>query len=159
MDTQAAFASMDDLGTLEDNFDTLENLEDLEMFDTPRPVPDSADLIEGGVRKRPFCNGFTGCGRINGKRSSLLNKLRLSNPLHDASSQTARAKRPFCNGFYGCGNPGKRIVIRHTYQPLRNAAALLKKRSLCKSTSCLNDAGEITDAWMQSMRTLLNKKA
>ena len=88
------------------------------------------------VSKRPFCNGFFGCGRVNGKRSVLLNKLHLSrNELHEPSlfsddSSSSRSKRPFCNGFFGCGNPGKRIVFRSPNGEY-TSAELVQKRFIC----------------------------
>ena len=64
--------SLEDIEKLKTDLTVLAKLEkdrDNGVFNTR---VDSDDFrAEPAVRKRPFCNGFTGCGRI-GKRSSLL---------------------------------------------------------------------------------------
>lgn len=124
--------------------------------------PSGEDIIEGGVRKRPFCNGFTGCGRT-GKRTSsaILNALRLSESVHDASSQISspRSKRPFCNGFFGCGNPRKRIIIRHTYHQPGSMVQEADKRALCTSYGCRNMEQALPLPWLRSMKTMFNEQA
>ena len=160
-----SYASIKDLSTLKDRFRTLDSFDDMDMFDSPPAMNDeSSEIIEGGVRKRPFCNGFTGCGRISGKRTSsnslLLNSLRLSDSLHEAKpASSARSKRPFCNGFYGCGNPGKRIVIRHTYRQPGSMLQIPNRRSACGPLGCRSEDSLFNHPWIQRMRTLLSQKA
>ena len=102
-------ASLDDLETLNADLNALARLKQAEDNDafTSKANDDVPDSV---VSKRPFCNGFTGCGRIGKRSSLLLDKLQSPNqePVENI------VKRPFCNGFFGCGNPGKRIVFRNT---------------------------------------------
>ena len=125
------------------------------VFDTGL---DSEDFgAEPAVRKRPFCNGFTGCGRIGKRSSLLLQKLQLPNQ----DPVEAIAKRPFCNGFFGCGNPGKRLVFRNARIVNRNILsgplkALNHKRFFCNpgAFGCSNQGKRSPyQQWLEKLRT------
>ena len=113
-----AYPSIDELNEFDRRLVALEKLDEV----ADRLLEDEErEYADGSVSKRPFCNGFTGCGRLRGKRLSpnLLDSFRLSNSptesVHETPSESAtRSKRPFCNGFFGCGNPGKRLVFRNS---------------------------------------------
>lgn len=114
--------------------------------------------IGNSVSKRPWCNGFTGCGKLHGKRSlSSSAMLEHSQPLHaqslHASSITeTKSKRPFCNGFFGCGNPGKRLVFGRLNSNKSNKAT---EQRFCNSFGCLKGVkrGSITDNWLDQTGT------
>ena len=118
---------------------------------------DSGSFAEPAVRKRPFCNGFTGCGRIGKRSSLLLEKLQLPNQ----DPVKVIAKRPFCNGFFGCGNPGKRLVFRNTRLVNRNIfsgppKALNQKRFFCNpgAFGCSNQGKRSPyRKWLERLRT------
>lgn len=132
------YASAEDINEFERRLAALEKLDEV----TEKLFPDNTptEYSDGPVSKRPFCNGFTGCGRLRGKRpvpSLMLDSLRLSNSpqsLHETSISHSpmRSKRPFCNGFFGCGNPGKRIVFRNAPKGYRGSRVPTgEKRFFC----------------------------
>lgn len=108
--------SVDDIETLKSDLTALAKLNNVENNDVYNPRVDSDEEEDPAVSKRPFCNGFTGCGRIGKRSSLLLEKLQLPNQVPVG----VIAKRPFCNGFFGCGNPGKRLVFRNARIVNRN---------------------------------------
>ncbi|KAL3863174.1 hypothetical protein ACJMK2_004942 [Sinanodonta woodiana] len=103
--------SPDDTGILKTLLQSLkmtkhQNPEQLQDNDNP--------LVE--KEKRPFCNGFHGCGIIKGKRPAGL-LLRSIQPIPEI--QDDRLKRPFCNGFFGCGNGKRSRKLLLNLSPLR----------------------------------------
>ena len=122
--------TMDELEDLKTSLGVLSRLSNSDpMFSRMEP-PENGDRQV--VSKRPFCNGFFGCGKL-GKRSSLLAKLQ---------EPVLVAKRPFCNGFFGCGNPGKRALSLNSNRNFeRNPGTIQSgKRVFCNpgAFGCLN---------------------
>ncbi|KAK3606099.1 hypothetical protein CHS0354_006457 [Potamilus streckersoni] len=88
------------------------------------------DNILAEKEKRPFCNGFHGCGIIKGKRPAGL-LLRGLQPIQETPDD--RLKRPFCNGFFGCGNGKRSRKLLLSLSPLRpsEVSANKPKRLFC----------------------------
>jgi hypothetical protein len=131
------YPSIDDLTEFDRRLVALEKIDEVADRLLDDELQTDEDFADGPVSKRPFCNGFTGCGRLRGKRLSpnLLESFRLSNSspesVHETPSDPApRTKRPFCNGFFGCGNPGKRLMFRNAPKGYRRNVAG-EKRFFC----------------------------
>ena len=148
-------ASIEDLETLNADLSALaklKHIEDNEVYNAQA----NSDGPEPAVSKRPFCNGFTGCGRIGKRSSLLLDKLQQPNQ----EPVEGIAKRPFCNGFFGCGNPGKRIVFRNARIVNRNILKgrprpLNDKRFFCNpgAFGCSNQGKRsIRMPWFERLR-------
>ena len=150
--------TLEDIEKLKSDLSVLAQLEkdrDNGLFDTRLDSDDFA--ADPAVRKRPFCNGFTGCGRIGKRSSLLLQKLQLPNQ----DPVGTIAKRPFCNGFFGCGNPGKRLVFRNARIVNRNILrgplkASSQKRFFCNpgAFGCSNQGKRSPyQQWLERLRT------
>lgn len=95
------------------------------------------------ISKRPFCNGFTGCGRFGKRRLRLI---RQRFPIKVLSSQVK--KRPFCNGFFGCGN-GKRTAETELTPDTINDP---QKKLFCNPMSGCSNAGKRYASFLNRLR-------
>lgn len=155
------YPSMADIDELKARLGAFAGLQDEPNFPGDMLESRENEDEEGLVSKRPFCNGFTGCGRLTGKRDApdFLSET-LPQVSDTVQARPILSKRPFCNGFFGCGNPGKRLVFRT--RPLRlpihyltNDRLSESKRIFCPpgAPGCMNPGKRSPyRVWLERMR-------